>query len=143
MKFNLKKENINSKVDEVLAISPLDLKTLSHVSSYIPLVFLTEEILDCYDIEYEYDFQELEEIDCITFVSKSSKILLKIHKDYDLNCSFDMIDYGIIIDSKISFAQRNNLSETFKTDPYCCGSPIDMIIVNMICDELIKNWIDI
>ncbi len=126
-------------VDEVLEISPSDLGDLSHVQSYLPLVRLTDDILDCYDIEYEYESHEFEETDHISFLSDSSRILLIMLKDLDLNCSFDSVDYGIIIDSKISFAQRNNLSETFKTYPYCCGSPIDMIIVKMICDELLKD----
>lgn len=126
-------------VDEVLGLCPSDLEDLSHGQLYVSLVRLTDDILDFYDIEYELASHELEETDYVSFVSDSSRILLKMPKDLDLNCSFDSIDYGIIIDSKISFAQRNNLSETFKTYPYCCGSPIDMIIVKMICDELLKD----
>ncbi|WP_407380971.1 hypothetical protein [Methanobrevibacter sp.] len=144
MKFNLKKDDINRKVDEVLYMNPATLSPnalssaiMDDGSRYFALVYLTERIFSHYDACYEIENPQNGESDLISFVSKSSKVLLKMPKNPDLNFGFDSYDFGIIIDSEISFAQRKDLSEVFKTAAHCDSSPIDMIIVKLICDALI------
>lgn len=155
MKFNLKKDEVNSRVDEILSSQISIGKTIANnsvdfipdnllavymnSSTYISLVMITDRTLPFYDVEYEYHIENLDESDIcnISFTSRASNVLLKMPYNNDLNCLFDSIDYGVIINSEISFAQRNNLEVIFKTSAHCCSNPVDIILTKLICDSVI------